>query len=187
MGTLENPQTQLVDGVFKVKSGDGFEPVSVDKLWIGAERFGIHTNTPTLSATAAGAGGMTAWLLQGSTADEAVSVGLVLPTGWNAFSAEVYWSNGSTGAGTVRFDVICEDVAVGEAPSSATTHSVTTAAASTTAFLLAKTTAIAATSPMPVNAGSIVAIRVNRDQDHAGDTVANDICFHGLLLSKIEV
>ena len=93
----------------------------------------------------------------------------------------MYWSNGSTGAGAVVWDVNVSSLATGAAPGAGTTGSVT-ATASTTQYLVV---ASSPTTVFTVGDGVPFRLRVNRDADNGADTVANDAYFLGVLLTRV--
>lgn len=185
MGTVENPPVRLVDGVrLDVYNGAQFEPVGFGaEIFIPAQMFLTHTGSGALTGTAAGSNGYPGWALD-TTSDETLSTVLMLPDGWKAFKCDIIWSNASTGAGGVRWDVNFENPAMGSAASTGTTASVT-ATASTTQWALTQTEVIASSAAAGLTADRILRIRVNRDADHAGDTVANDASFNGILLTRV--
>ena len=123
---------------------------------------------------------MHGWSLD-TTSDETVTATTMLPDSWDTFAVDLYWSNVSTGAGGVRWDVNYESLATGAAPGAGTTVSATSTASTTAGLVVVeRMTAVAATV-----VGRLLRVRVNRDADHAGDTMANDASFHGLLLTRI--
>lgn len=185
MGTLENPQTRLVDGVrLDVYNGNDFSPVGFGaELFIPANMFLTHTGSAALTGTAAGSNGYPGWAMD-TASDETLSTVLILPDSWKAFKADIIWSNASTGAGGVRWDVNFENPAMGSAASTGTTVSVT-ATASTTQWAIQQTEVMASSAAQGLTPNRLLRIRVNRDADHAGDTMANDASFNGLLLTRV--
>lgn len=185
MGIIENPSIRLVDGVrLDVYNGSEFDAVGFGaEIFIPAQMFLTHTGSGALTGTAAGAGGYPGWALD-TIADETLSTVIMLPDGWKAFKCDLIWSNASTGAGGVRWDVNFENPAMGSAASTGTTASVT-ATASTTQWALQQTEVIASSAAAGLTPNRILRIRVNRDADHAGDTMANDASFNGLLLTRV--
>lgn len=184
MATYPNPATRLIDGVYQVITPGGFEDIMGSReIFVPANQFLTHAGSGALTGTAAGSGNFPGWALD-SASDEAVSATIQLPDSWDAVAASILWSNASTGAGAVRWDLTLDPVSVGAASGSGTTASVT-ATASTTAFLLVLTEMIAAASAVAVTAGQFLRMLVNRDANHAADTVANDASFHGVVLTKV--
>lgn len=184
MATLHNPPTKLVDGVFSVNTPAGFQTVGgPHELYLPATAFLTHTGSGALTGTAAGSGAFPGWALD-KTTDEVLSSAIMLPDTWPAFSIDVLWSNSSTGAGGVRWDVNYENLAVGAARG-AGTLAAATGTASTTAFLLVRTAVLAAASAAALVADRFLAFLVSRDADHGGDTLDNDAQFHGLILTKV--
>jgi hypothetical protein len=183
MGTVENPATKMVDNVLSVYSGSDFREITGSReIFVPANQFLTHTGSGALTGTAAGSGGIPGWALD-TTTDETLSTVLELPDSWTGFDAAVVWSNASTGAGGVRWDINYESLAIGAAGAAGTTASAT-GTASTTAFL---TVATAVVSGGLVTPGNLFRMRVNRDADHAGDTLANDASFHGVRLVRVVV
>lgn len=176
MPTVENPPTRVVDGKFSYYDGESFKGVGAEHRWVGGGDFVTNAG----SGAAGVAGGAPGWLLDAAS-DESVIASVQLPSGWTAFTATVYWSNASTGAGAVVWDVNVSSLAAGAAPGVGTTNSVT-ATASTTQHLVvasAVATAFSVTDSVPFR------LRVNRDSDNGADTVANDANFLGVLLTRV--
>lgn len=176
MPTVENPATKVVDGVFSYYDGESFKGVGAQHRWVGGADFILNAGTPAAGV----AGGAPGWLVDAAS-DESVIASVQLPSGWTAFTATVYWSNASTGAGAVVWDVNVSSLAAGAAPGAGTTNSVT-ATASTTQHLVvasAVATAFSVTDSVPFR------LRVNRDADNGADTVANDANFLGVLLTRV--
>lgn len=184
MATYPNPATRLRDGIYEVYTPGGFEDIMGSReIFVPANMFLTHAGSGALTGTAAGSGNFPGWALD-SAADEAVSATIQLPDSWDAVAADILWSNASTGAGAVRWDLTLDVVAVGAASGAGTVTSVT-ATASTTAFLLVRTAVVAESAAVPVTAGAFLRMLVNRDANHAADTVANDASFHGVILTKV--
>lgn len=179
MGTIQNPATSLVDGVFSVLDGSGASrEVGEREIWLNAGRFTSLTGSAALTAATSILPG---WDMD-TTTDENVVTGIMLPDSWTAFNATIYWGNSSTGAGTVRWDITYASTALAAAPGAGTTASATSAAAPTTAFQIVATDVVTAGTVTP---GNLTYIKVNRDADHAGDTVANDVRMYGVLLTRV--
>jgi hypothetical protein len=184
MGTLHNPPTKLVDGVFSVNTPAGFQTVGgAHEFYVPATAFLTHTGSGALTGTAAGSGSFPGWALD-TTTDEVLSTAVMLPDSWPAFKADVVWSNSSTGAGGVRWNINYELLAIGAARG-AGTDVAATGTASTTAFLLVKTLVILEATAVAQVADAFLAIKLSRDADHAADTLANDAQFHGLIITKV--
>lgn len=183
MGTVENPAMRSVDGVLSVYTGSDFREVTGNReIFVPANMFLTHTGSAALTGTAAGSGGIPGWAMD-KTTDEVLSAVLELPDSWSGFNASIVWSNASTGAGGVRWNLNYESLAIGAAPGAGTDGSAT-GTASTTAFL---TVATAVVSGGLVTPGNLFRLQVSRDADHAGDTVDNDASFHGVRLVRVIV
>lgn len=183
MTTIENPATRMVDNVLSVYTGSDFREITGNReIFLPANVFLTHTGSGALTGTAAGSNGIPGWALD-TTSDETLSTVLELPDSWTGFDAAVVWSNASTGAGGVRWDVNYESFAIGAAAGAGTTASAT-GTASTTQWLTVSTAVV---SGGLVTAGNVFRLRVNRDADHAGDTMANDASFHGVRLTRVIV
>lgn len=179
MGTIQNPATALVDGVFSVYDGSAqAREVGEREIFLPASRFTSLTGSAALTAATSLVPG---WDMD-TTTDENIVCGIILPDAWTAFNATIYWGNSSTGAGTVRWDIQYAFTALAAAPGAGTTASATSAAAPTTAFQIVATDVVTAGTCTP---GLLGYIKVNRDADHAGDTVANDVRMYGVLLTRV--
>lgn len=179
MGTVENPATALVDGItFKVSGQTGMEQVAPNSVFVPATHFVSHAGSGALAA----ASGLPGWALD-TTSDETVAAVVKLPDSWTAFDAAVLWSNGSTGAGGCRWDIGYGNVVAGDTPAAGggTTASAT-GTASTTQYLLVQTDVVDGGA---LTAGEYLHVEVNRDADHAGDTMANDALLHGVLFTRV--
>lgn len=179
MGTVKNPATALADGVFSVYDGSGVaREVDRREIWLPASSFTSLTGSAALTAATSLLPG---WDMD-TTTDENLITGIMLPDSWTAMNASIYWGNASTGAGTVRWDITYASTALAAAPGAGTTASATSAAAPTTAFQIVATDVVSAGTVTP---GNLSYIKVNRDADHAGDTVANDVRMYGVLLTRV--
>jgi len=184
MATHPNPATRLQDGVYQVYRPGGFEDIEGPReIFIGADRFLTHTGSGALTGTAAGSGNMPGWALD-KTTDEVLTAFVRLPDGWKNYSISVVWSNASTGAGGVRWNVNYEATAIGAARGAGTDASAT-GTASTTAFLLVETAILAAAAAAVATEATLTTFKLSRDADHAGDTLDNDAIFHGIQLTKV--
>jgi len=184
MATYPNPATRMIDGVYQVYRPGGFEDIEGPReRFVGAGEFLTHTGSGALTGTAAGSGNMPGWALD-KTTDEVLTAFVRLPDGWKNFAVNVLWSNASTGAGAVRWDVNYEATAVGAARG-AGTLAAATGTASTTAFLLIETIVLAASAAAAAIEAAFTTFKVSRDADHAADTLDNDAIFHGLQLTKV--
>jgi len=179
MGTIQNPAMQLVDGVLQYSDGTNVaREVDTREIWLQANRFTSLTGSAALTAATSLVPG---WDMD-TTTDENVITSIILPDAWTAFNATIYWGNSSTGAGTVRWDIQYAFTALAAAPGAGTTASATSAAAPTTAFQIVATDVVTAGTCTP---GLLGYIKVNRDADHSGDTVANDVRMYGVLLTRV--
>lgn len=176
MPTVENPPTRVVDGKFSYYDGESFKGVGVEHRWVSGGDFVTNAG----SGAAGVAGGAPGWLLDAAS-DESVIASVQLPSGWTAFTATVYWSNASTGAGAVVWDVNVSPLAAGAAPGVGMTNSVTATASITQHLVVASAvaTAFLIIDSVPFR------LRVNRDADNGADTVANDANFLGVLLTRV--
>lgn len=154
------------------------------KVWFAPDTFVAHTGTPV--STQVGAGSAFGFAFD-AAADESITTTFMVPDNWTAASdvtAKIFWAANDTNQTDVIWDIITVPLAEDEAAAGAgNTDSVTDTEVSATANDLNITAAVTIAASTEWAAGDMVILRINRDADNVGDTLAADAIFLGLELT----
>ena len=155
-----------------------------DYRWIDAGCFQANLGSPTRSAIMGSNYVDAAWLLD-SASTEVVTTSIFVPPWWQTMTVTQYWCNTGTSAGNVKIGTVARFAGSGDIPDSASyatpADPTTVVAASTTKGAIVATTfswslTNVNTKPMWIN--------VYRNGGDAADTLAADIGFYGMLLTR---
>lgn len=155
-----------------------YKPISGEQIWIDANAMTIYTGSPTKAASSAALG----WLLDAST-DEGVEGSFMAPPSWTTFDVDCYWYNAGAGSGDVRFNFYrfryksaTTTLSLGQL-----TSVTATAGTQNNTVVTRLVSGVADVWSAPGNPWWCA---VMRDADNVADTLGNDMCVTGLLLTR---
>lgn len=176
MTTLPSTTTARTAGQHVGDHNTLHDAYNTDSRFLPATVFRASDGSPTQAVS----NGFDTWALD-QTTDEAVSTYLkALPDHWTTFTGKALVSNAS-GTGDVRLETYTKTVSIGQALA---TPSWAALGTPVTQSMLADVKVVTMFTGLAVVTGDIVVIRFYRDANHAADTLAGDLLFHGLLLEK---
>lgn len=152
------------------------------KEFIPAGAFVSHTGSPAL--TQVGTGDAYGWGLD-DAADESITTFWRVPQDWDsssAMTANIFWISEAAVAGNCRMDLFTLGLVESETVDAAGNQDTVTDTTDGTAKDL-NITANITIAASELAAGDMVTIRINRDADHAGDTLVGDAVILGLQIS----
>lgn len=151
-----------------------YAPQANDRIFLSAGEFHTRTGSPSQLSIFNG----TSWYLDAST-DEAVSTNFITPSWWTTFDVVAYVANTTASSGDVRLGATVSFHAADATITSSEPSTYVTIAAGSTGVVKLGTlvTGVSVASGMGV-------ISVRRDADGVADTLANDIAFMGVLLTR---
>lgn len=154
-------------------------------IWLPAKVFDILVGSPAIGIPTGCK--FNGFALRGETSDESIATVFSVPEDWGTsdVNAYIYYCSSDTNTANTRWDVATSAFAENEnmAVAHTQTDSATDAAISTTAYDLNVTAAISITASTEWVAGDVIALTINRDQDHSGDNNAGDVFLIGVKLT----
>lgn len=156
-----------------------YVPISSDVVFVGAAALGAVNGSPSLSSTTGTSYNYAAWLLDASSA-EYISGEVWLPAHWTTFTATVYWTRATTGAGDVRFIMFRRSIVNNTTVDNTSTF--LEAVATANGQYMANVTQLGA--GLSNTAGVPLMFSVGRDAANAADTLAGDIAVLGVAFGR---
>lgn len=150
------------------------------RVWLPPSLFDAQLGTPGVRSLVGSPGSVHAYLFDAAAA-EGVTTSVLLPDGWASFHMDFWWANAGAGAGDARVRGLVNTVAVGSATETVVvtgTGTVVTAGAQHSVIKTRVQTGVT------VTAGALHVVMARRNATDAADTLANDIAFLGMELTR---